>query len=168
MGMMKENAPSITQRQPLFPGKSCFPLSPAKNPTEQRHGFPFSVNDQLAVIFQLIGSPMEEDKSFVTDQKALEYLNTFQNLQRADMHAKYPGSPPEAIDFLEKSLVFNPYFRISLEQCIEHPLFKGVRKQGQVESIKGQPVVLEFEKEELTKDRMRELILYEISHYAPQ
>ena len=45
MGMMKENAPSITQRQPLFPGKSCFPLSPAKNPTEQRHGFPFSTND---------------------------------------------------------------------------------------------------------------------------
>lgn len=34
MSMMKENAPTFTQRQPLFPGKSCFPLSPAKNPTE--------------------------------------------------------------------------------------------------------------------------------------
>ena len=36
----------------------------------------------------------------------------------------------------------------------------------QVESIKGQPVVLEFEKEELNKERMRELMLYEISHYG--
>lgn len=36
LGMMKENAPTFMDRQPLFPGKSCFPLSPAKNPTEQR------------------------------------------------------------------------------------------------------------------------------------
>ena len=42
LGMMKVNAPTFMDRQPLFPGKSCFPLSPAKQPTEQRHGFPFS------------------------------------------------------------------------------------------------------------------------------
>jgi len=45
LGMMKENAPTFLDRQPLFPGKSCFPLSPAKNPTEQRKGFPFANND---------------------------------------------------------------------------------------------------------------------------
>jgi mitogen-activated protein kinase 1/3 len=45
LGMMKENAPTFMDRQPLFPGKSCFPLSPAKNPTENRKGFPFSSND---------------------------------------------------------------------------------------------------------------------------
>jgi len=51
----------------LFPGKSCFPLSPAKDPQEQRKGFPFSSSDQLAVIFGVIGTPGEDDKSFVTD-----------------------------------------------------------------------------------------------------
>ena len=45
LGMMKENAPTFLDRQPLFPGKSCFPLSPAKSPKEQRKGFPFSSND---------------------------------------------------------------------------------------------------------------------------
>ena len=45
LGMMRENAPTFMDRTPLFPGKSCFPLSPAKNPTEQRKGFPFSSND---------------------------------------------------------------------------------------------------------------------------
>ena len=34
LGMMKENAPTFLDRQPLFPGKSCFPLSPAKSPEE--------------------------------------------------------------------------------------------------------------------------------------
>ena len=65
----------------------------------------------------------------MTDQKALEYLNTFQNLPRENLQAKYPGSPPEAIDFLEKILVFNPYFRTSLADCLDHPLFKNVRKE---------------------------------------
>lgn len=77
LGMMKENAPTFMDRQPLFPGKSCFPLSPAKNPTEQRKGFPFSSNDQLAIIFQIIGTPSEKDIVYVTDTKALEYLEQF-------------------------------------------------------------------------------------------
>jgi mitogen-activated protein kinase 1/3 len=32
LGMMKEHAPTFLDRTPLFPGKSCFPLSPAKSP----------------------------------------------------------------------------------------------------------------------------------------
>lgn len=34
LGMMKENSPTFMDRKPLFPGKSCFPLSPAKQVTE--------------------------------------------------------------------------------------------------------------------------------------
>lgn len=61
LGMMKENAPTFMDRTPLFPGKSCFPLSPAPDTAEQRKGFPFSNSDQLAVIFGVIGTPNEED-----------------------------------------------------------------------------------------------------------
>jgi len=60
-------------RKPLFPGKQCFPLSPG-NDSEIKvtsNGFPISSNDQLARIFSLIGTPTEDDKSFVTDEKAL-------------------------------------------------------------------------------------------------
>lgn len=41
---------------------------------------------------------------------------------------KYPGAPPEAIDFLNKALVFNPFFRMNLQDAIAHPLFNNVRK----------------------------------------
>lgn len=76
---------------------------------------------------------MEGDKSFVTDQKALEYLEQFSEIERADLKLKYPGASPEAIDFLEKVLVFNPYFRISLADCLEHPLFEQVRQKDKEE-----------------------------------
>jgi mitogen-activated protein kinase 1/3 len=45
LGMMKESAPTYLERRPLFPGKSCFPLSPDKHIKEERSGFPFSKND---------------------------------------------------------------------------------------------------------------------------
>ena len=69
LGMMKENAPTFMDRQPLFPGKSCFPLSPVKNivnqPKEPLRG---SQTDQMAMIFGVIGTPTDDDKSFLTDQ----------------------------------------------------------------------------------------------------
>ena len=61
LGMMKESAPTYLDRKPLFPGKSCFPLSPDKATKEERSGFPFSTNDQLNVIFEVIGTPLEDD-----------------------------------------------------------------------------------------------------------
>lgn len=67
---------------------------------------------------------------------------------------KYPGATPESIDFLERVLVFNPYFRISLQDCLDHPLFTKVR-QPDKEAIEGNIVSLEFEKEELTRDKLR-------------
>ena len=56
------------------------------------------------MIFEVIGTPNDDDRSFVTDQKALEYLDTFTESKRCDLSKKYPGSPPEAIDFLDRSL----------------------------------------------------------------
>ena len=34
LSMMRSNAATFMDRKPLFPGKSCFPLSPAKDTSE--------------------------------------------------------------------------------------------------------------------------------------
>jgi mitogen-activated protein kinase 1/3 len=83
----------------------------------------------LAIIFEVIGTPNESDKSFVTDQKALEYLESFPMKPKMDLRKLYPGASEDALDFLSKTLVFNPYFRISLEDCFKHPFFSKVRKE---------------------------------------
>lgn len=62
------------------------------------------------MIFSVIGTPDESkgDLDFVTDSKAIEYLKSFPNKKKIDLKDIYPGSSPEAIDFLNKSLLFNP------------------------------------------------------------
>lgn len=76
-GMIKEHAATYFDRGPLFPGTSCFPLSPDSNARAKKSGFPVTLQDQLNMIFEVLGTPTEKDLSFVTDDKALEYLKSF-------------------------------------------------------------------------------------------
>lgn len=162
LGMMKKHAPTYLDRKPLFPGKSCFPLSPGVD-TKQIRGFPHSSTDQLSVIFGTIGLPNEADKSFVTDKKALEYLSSFPYTEKVNLQSKYPGASKEAIDFLDKILVFNPYFRMTLDDALAHPLFDEVRFDQQIE---GTPIELDFEtKKELNADDLRQEFMKEIIQY---
>ena len=75
--MIKEHAATYFDRAPLFPGTSCFPLSPDSNARVKKSGFPVTTQDQLIMIFKIIGSPSDKDCEFVTDEKAIEYLRSF-------------------------------------------------------------------------------------------
>lgn len=45
LGMMKQSAATYLDRKPLFPGKSCFPLSPDRHARIQANGFPVAKDD---------------------------------------------------------------------------------------------------------------------------
>ena len=104
LGMMKASAPTYMDRRPLFPGKSCFPLSPDRHARIQANGFPVAKDDQLAVIFEMLGTPTEDDMSYVTDQKAHGYLKSFVPIERIDFAKKQPGASPEGIDMINRML----------------------------------------------------------------
>jgi serine/threonine protein kinase len=40
---------------------------------------------------------------------------------------RYKGARPEAIDLINKMLQYNPFFRISVENALEHPYFADCR-----------------------------------------
>lgn len=164
LSMMKEHAPTYLDRKPLFPGSSCFPLSP-DHKAEKKHGFPHSSTDQLNVIFDIIGTPNEEEKSFVTDTKALEYLKTFNVRPRVDFGEIYPAAGRDAVDLINKMLLFNPYFRITVEEVLGHPYFKSIRDPAK-EMLATDSIELTFEKEsELDETKLRSLFLEEIKYY---
>lgn len=121
LGMMKASAATYYDRKPLFPGRSCFPLSPDKHARMQESGFPIGKDDQLSMIFEVLGSPNEEDCAFVTDEKATRYLTSFKQCEREDLGNRYKGATVEALDLLNKMLQFNPFFRISVDEALEHP-----------------------------------------------
>lgn len=154
LGMMKQSAPTYLDRKPLFPGKSCFPLSPDRHARIQANGFPVARDDQLAVIFDVLGTPNDDDISYVTDAKAIGYLKSFTQNDRMDMQGKYPGCNSDGVDLLNRMLQFNPYFRVSVDEALEHPFFTRVRKPHK-EKESEISIQLDFEAETLDRTRLR-------------
>lgn len=113
----------------------------------------------------MLGTPSEDEVDFVTDAKAIEYLKSFPHRNRVDFKDIFLAAPPEAIDFLNKTIVFNPKKRLTVDEALNHSLFAKV-KDKKKEIVAEGPVVLEFEKEgELGVDRLRELFIQEIQVY---
>ena len=54
--------------------------------------------------------------------------------------------------------MFNPYFRLSVDEALAHPFLKKVRKPAK-EEFQANNFTVPFEKEELDKSRLRELFI---------
>jgi len=121
-------------------------------------------DDQLAVIFDVLGTPNDDDISYVTDAKAIGYLKSFTPNERMNMATKYPGSSAEGADLLNRMLQFNPYFRISVDEALEHPFFTRVRKPHKEQESNIQ-VTLDFESETLDRTRLRQLFVEIINDF---
>lgn len=168
LSMIKENAPTYQSRQPLFPGMSCFPLSPDHATCVEDGDFPSSSSDQLNVIFDVIGTPNKEDYSYVTDPKAIKYLKSFTTRGRIDFKSRYPAAGDDAIDLLNKMFVFNPFFRITVDDCLNHPYLASTRNKAQ-ETTSTTTVQMPFESEGyLEGERLHELILAVVDYYKKQ
>lgn len=55
-------------------------------------------------------------------------------------------------------LQVNPYFRVTVDDALEHPLFVKVRKMEK-EKIAETPVFIDFEERDLDEDALRQLFL---------
>ena len=169
MMMIKENAKTFMDRTPLFPGTSCFPLSPpgSKKVKVNEFGFPNEKADQLNIIFDVIGSPDEESMGFVTDPNAVLYLKSLSQKKKNKINfkSKFPGSSSESLDLLQKMLIFDPKKRITVQESLEHPFFKSVRDPSKEEEA---TFNLEFEFEDdnnLTIEKLRNLFITVIKSY---
>ena len=164
-GMLKENAATFMDRSPLFPGNSCFPLSPDHHTKVRRAGFPSSNSDQLNVIFEVIGTPTQEDLGHITDAKALVYIQSFGERDKKNLALLYPYKDPSVIDLMEKMILFNAAKRITCEEALSHQYFNCIRDRNK-EKLADVPADFEFEHiENISIEALRGYLIQEILKY---
>lgn len=88
------------------------------------------------------------------------------DLPSAPFSRQFPGTPRPALDLLRKMLQIHPRKRITVDQAIAHPFF------SQLHSPQDEPVAkrmfdFSFEKETLTRLRLKELIWREAGSFRP-
>ena len=80
--------------------------------------------DQLKVIFDVMGTPGERESEFITDGNSLNYLKSFKMQEKKGLKMIFLGSSGESLDLFEKMLKFIPNERINCEGGINHDYFK--------------------------------------------
>ena len=128
LGTCKEVVEHREGRRPLFPGRSCFPLSPAAGGRGGWH----QKNDQLQAIFRVRGTPTPaEIDSLEHDYKGMKaYLRRLQPRQASDLHRVLRGVPSDCVDLLDKMLTFLPEDRLSLDEAYNTRTSRGSRKEN--------------------------------------
>jgi len=165
LAKMKGNTNTSSKASALFPGTSCFPISPTTEDLTIKGSFQYSAKDQLSWILSFVGTPAESDMAFITDIKALEYLKGFEKHLPIKLSTKYPTAGSHALNLLTKMLTFNPFSRITIEECLQHPFFSSIRNI-ELEKIEAEEIELKLEQEEnLTINYMRGVFLELIEHY---
>jgi hypothetical protein len=108
----------------LFPGKSCYPLSPCeKSRTDDAKVS--SKKDQMKLILKYLGPISEQDLSFITDDPAIIYIQ--------EMNKTIKNTKPHRVEdtdfenLKELMLQFNPFFRCSAAEIIKQCIFDQVR-----------------------------------------
>eukprot|EP00416_Gambierdiscus_australes_P040070 CAMPEP_0171109502 /NCGR_PEP_ID=MMETSP0766_2-20121228/70815_1 /TAXON_ID=439317 /ORGANISM="Gambierdiscus australes, Strain CAWD 149" /LENGTH=409 /DNA_ID=CAMNT_0011571247 /DNA_START=52 /DNA_END=1281 /DNA_ORIENTATION=- len=155
------------ERGPLFPGKTCFPMSPDPE-HEADSRFHTSVqDDQMNVIFNVLGMPAEDEVQELGSD-ARKYLRRFEKRQGSGLRSKFDHVQPEAVDILEKMLRFAAGKRLRVTEAFAHDLLKDYReptKETPAESM----VILDFEAEkELGEARLRHYFSKEIRRFHPE
>eukprot|EP00824_Muranothrix_gubernata_P011522 TRINITY_DN24975_c0_g1_i1.p1 TRINITY_DN24975_c0_g1~~TRINITY_DN24975_c0_g1_i1.p1 ORF type:complete len:389 (+),score=81.33 TRINITY_DN24975_c0_g1_i1:90-1256(+) len=133
-------------RKPLFPGRDYI--------------------HQLNLITNIIGTPSEEDITFIENDKARRYILSLPHKAKVPFQQLYPNANPHAIDLLEKMLLFDPSRRITVTGALEHPYLTALHDPTD-EPIATELFNFEFENEKLTKDLLRRLIHDEMCKFHP-
>ncbi|SBS85304.1 mitogen-activated protein kinase 2, putative [Plasmodium malariae] len=162
LNMMKCHINNPTNRFPLFPGSSCFPLSPDHNSKKVHEK---SNRDQLNVIFNVIGTPTEDDLKSINKDEVIKYIKLFPPREGIDLKNKFPSISEEGIDLLESMLRFNAKKRITIDNALSHPYLKDVRKKH-LEKFSTEKIILPFDDWMiLSETQLRYIFLKEIQSF---
>lgn len=117
--------------QNFFPSVSCFPLSPPgpNDVQETENGdVQLSSRDHLNLILSTLGTPDETDLSYLSDEKAIDYVNKLvKQKKKCQLSSLFPTANPELIKLLKGMLEFNPHLRLTAREALKFKLFDDIR-----------------------------------------
>ena len=162
LSMQQSSVASHYQREPLFPGVSCFPLSPGCNSP----ALPQDSRDQLNVILDVLGTMDEGDINDISDPDVRTYLRSLEPRPAKSFKEMYPGAEDSALELLKSMLHMNPRKRATIDEALAHPYLDSIRNLEE-EIVAPAPILLEFDEKDMTVSEIRRLMQEEIRYFHP-
>lgn len=136
--------------RPLFPGRDY--------------------HQQLSLILDVLGTPTLEEFQNINSRRSRDYIRSMPFRKRRDFRTLFPKASPEAIDFLQKTLTFDPRNRLTVEECLQHPYLSAYHDP---DDEPGAPRLdpdffyFDMQKESITKEDLRKELWYQVQEFQP-
>ena len=105
-------------------------MSPLPEDLSPQDADTINEDDQLVKIMQVLNVD-ELDTSFLTDEYRLKYVKTISKLNqsKSSIEDKFPKTSKGLVEVLKSMLEFNPHFRLTADQLLQHTIFDKVRTE---------------------------------------
>jgi mitogen-activated protein kinase 1/3 len=125
----------------------------------------------LEMIIQMLGTPSTETLNFIENENAINWIKTQKPApsRKASEYLKNKNISAEALDLLDRCLVFDPRHRISAKQALEHPYFQDLFEAENDLNIMKLEFDFNFEKNpKLTMEELKTRLFKEVMNYQSQ
>ncbi|KAF0982511.1 hypothetical protein FDP41_011441 [Naegleria fowleri] len=137
----------LIERRPIFPGKDYI--------------------DQINLITDALGTPLEEDMEHVKHSEARRYIRNLPKKKPIPFKQLFPKAKKDELDILSKMLVFNPKKRISAEEALAHPYFSSLHDPKD-EPSSNISFSFKYENVDITEPELRDSLYALACYYHPE
>lgn len=136
--------------KPLFPGRDY--------------------HHQLTLILDVLGTPTLDEFYAITTRRSRDYIRALPFRKRRPFAQLFPNANPLAVDFLTKTLTFDPKKRITVEEALAHPYLEAYHDpDDEPVAPPLDPEFFEFDlhKDDISREQLKELLYDEIMSFRP-
>ncbi|KIK60309.1 hypothetical protein GYMLUDRAFT_244329 [Collybiopsis luxurians FD-317 M1] len=134
--------------RPLFPGRDY--------------------SHQLDLMLDVIGTPTIDEFNAISSRRARDYIRSLPIKKAKSFRLLFPTASDDAIDFMNKTLTFDPKKRMTVEEALEHPylsVYHDPAEEPVASPIEAEEFDFDLKKERLSKQELKELLYEEIMSF---
>ncbi|KAJ3566490.1 hypothetical protein NP233_g6979 [Leucocoprinus birnbaumii] len=136
--------------KPLFPGRDY--------------------HHQLTLILDVLGTPTLDEFYAITTRRSRDYIRALPFRKKRPFAQIFPNANPLAVDFLTKTLTFDPKKRITVEEALAHPYLEAYHDpDDEPVAPPLDPEFFDFDlhKDDISREQLKELLYEEIMSFQP-
>lgn len=125
---------------------------------------------QISLILDVLGTPTLEEFYAINSRRSRDYLRAMPFRKRKPFSILFPNASNEALDFLEKTLTFDPKKRITVEEALAHPYLAAYHDpsdEPECASIPPEFFDFDLHKDNISREELKELLYDEIKSFIP-
>mmetsp|Transcript_66754 Transcript_66754/g.145616 ORF Transcript_66754/g.145616 Transcript_66754/m.145616 type:complete len:402 (+) Transcript_66754:56-1261(+) len=124
---------------------------------------------QLQMIINVMGSPRAEELRKIPNEKCRRFIESLQPTPPKQFSEVFRDASPAAVDFLNKTLKFDPDRRVAVAHALQHQYLKQLYcPEDEPERAPLDTSGFEFERRKITVQALREELFLEALRYYPE